>query len=967
MLNLIRIIICKPHRIILRTISLLCAMLYSITAFALDDPDIPWLVQESEHFIIHYPASRSLFATRALSIAEEAYDKLTPLLEWKPREKTNISVIDTLDTANGWARVVSSNHIRLYTYPPSVSSELGDYDDWMRQLIYHEYTHILHLDTAGIAHHIVDLIIGKIAKYNTVMPTWYTEGLAVYHETLCSDSGRLRNTLYRTMIRNAALSDSIPSLSKLSMGTSVWPGGTAQYLYGSYFIGYIASQYGRESLMTWNHRYGNRIVPFFLSMTAKSIWHKSWDDLYDEWRKFETKRALEDVEAAKAQGALTPHESLIKPHRHNRPQIIPNTDEISYVHSDGYHVQAIQRYYPATKETQELVKCTGDCEHHWDSSGTKLYFIHTTAEDGFRFRDKLYLLDTRNNRESDMELPDHVRTFALDCDDTLYWVIQNNESNAIYRMAPEQSFELIYKTRPFEQIDDISVHHGKIAAAVFDPDSRQYDIELITISPSEQSQGTIVQREKLTNTKSPDMSPFFCEENSICYISAQNDYLNLYKYDLQSKQITRITHLLDGMLHPVADRSGNIYYTQYTAQGTTISKISASDISIYPNEAEQRPPTRRYPELPPVSIAAPEPEIAWQWLFPKRWTPSISSAPDMGWAFGISFWGHDEIDHHNYTFSTQYLPKKNTFNVSFSYQWNSLPWALGLDFSLAQGISSYFDTKRLHQLDYQTTSASLYGSRIFNQRLSTHQITFKYLLQYNETQDPLSWNRQDPAAIPVRLPSLGWNNALIFSWAWSNRRQTELAFNTNYGSYLSSAIRFEAPWLGADNYAFIWLFTYLQSFTMPYLNSHTLNTEASVGLSWSQDNNRMPFSISSNRGYVFNTTGIDSRLHGYPAGLIYGKNNYYFHIDYTAMLYDIELTYSTFPIAIDRIALSPFADWGYAWNNAFDVKDSKFDLGCKLYLDLILSYGYPIRLSLGYAWGGAKDGGHELFFYWLMQ
>ena len=945
----------------------ICCLMMPTASFALDDPDIPWLVQESDHFIIHYPASRALLATRALSIAEEAWERLTPLQEWKPREKTNISVIDTYDLTNGWARVVSANHIRLYTYPPSVSSELGDYDDWIRQLIYHEYTHILHMDTAGIAHHVVDLIIGKIAKYNMVMPTWYTEGMAVYYETLCSDSGRLRNTIYRTMLRNAALSDSIPKLSKLSMGTSAWPGGAAQYLYGAFFISYIASHYGRDTLTTWNHRYGNRIVPFFLSVTAKNIWHKSLDDLYDEWRKFETERANAEIEAAKAQGDPTPHQSFIQPHRHKRPQIIPNANEISYVHSDGYHMQAIVRYNPETNQSKDLVQCSGECEHHWNSDGTKLYFVHTTTEDGFRFRDKLYVYDKTKDRVKDMELPDHVRTFALDTDNTLYWVVQNNESNALYRMAPEQPFELIYKTRPFEQIDDLSVRDGHILASVFDPDTRQYDIEKLEISYPNDSHGTIVNRENLTETKSPEMSPQFCAENAVCYISAKNDYLNLYKYDLQTKQTVRITHLLDGILHPVVDRSGDIYYTQYTPKGTTIAKIDAGDTSLYPDQKDLRPATQIYPELYPVSKDGPEREHPWQWMFPRRWMPNITSSPDMGWAYGITFWGHDEIDHHNYSFSSQYLPKKDTFNLAISYQWNSLPWGLGLDFSLAQNIASYFDTRKIQQFDYQTTTASIYGSRTFNQRMSTHQIALRYVLQYNEAQDPLSWYRRDPASVLPILPSLGWNNALVLGWSWSNRRQTELAFVANYGASLSSALRIEAPWLGADEYSLIWYFTYLQSETMPYLNSHTLNTEATVGLSWSQNPKRMPFTISSDRGYVFNTTGADTRLHGYPIGLVYGKNNYYFHVDYTAMLYDFELTYSTFPAAIDRIALSPFADWGYAWNNTFNIKDSKYDVGCKLYIDLVLAYAYTFRLSLGYAWGGSKDGGHELFFYWQMR
>ena len=65
-----------------------------------------------------------------------------------------------------------------------MSEELGFYDDWMRQLIYHEYAHILHTDTSKGLHTILNSIFGKFALNNAVTPRWYTEGLAVYYETL---------------------------------------------------------------------------------------------------------------------------------------------------------------------------------------------------------------------------------------------------------------------------------------------------------------------------------------------------------------------------------------------------------------------------------------------------------------------------------------------------------------------------------------------------------------------------------------------------------------------------------------------------------------------------------------------------------------------------------------------------------------------------------------------------------------
>ena len=937
-------------------LALFCCLLCG-TALALDDPDIPWHVEESAHFIIHYPASRSLFAGRALSIAEEAYSRLSPALDWQPPEKIHVSVIDLLDTSNGWARVVTNSHIRLYTYPPAVSSELGDYDDWMRQLFYHELTHVLHLDTAGIPHHVVDVIVGKIAKYNTLMPTWFTEGLAVYYETLMSDSGRLRNAMYRTMVRNAAINGTIPSFPKLSMGPLEWPGAAGKYIFGSAFIGYIAEHYGRETLTEWNHRYGDRIVPFFMNVTARNIWGKSWVDLYEEWQAYEVGKAWGEYTAAQVSGTLTPHTSLVVPHRHTRPQVIPKDSEISFVYSDGYSMPAIVRYDPVSQQMHRIVECSGKCEHHWNSDGTKLYYIHSTSVDGYRSRDRLYVYDVVQKDRTELPYPDHVRSFALDRDDTLYWVVQNNEWNVVYRKHPDQPYEQIYKSRPFEQIDDLNVYNGTIVASVFDIDKRQYDIEKLEL------EGNVIRRQKLTDTKSPDMSPYYCDDSHICYVSSKGGALNLWQHDLSSGTDNPVTHLLDGILHPVQAPDGDIYYTQYTSQGTTISRIAHTALVASDRIIEDRSPTRVYPALLNVSLNGVESEKPYQWLFPRRWNPRWETSKDNGWSFGIEFWGRDEIDHHNYTFSTLYHTHNNSFDFEFQYDYNRLPWALSLNISQYQGMASFFNTKRYQKFDYQTETAQIGARRYFNSYLSTHSIGLNYLVQYSNTRDPLSWYRRDPAASPVRLPSLGFHNAFVFNWYWSSMRQTELAFVSNDGFILNSGLRLEAPWLGADDYTIIWTFGYSQAWTMPYLQDHVVTVQASTGLSWSENENRIPFSISTNRGFAWNSTGEDTRLHGYPSGSLFGKNDLYFHVDYTALLWNIEYSYSTFPLALYRLGASPFLNWAYVWSNDFDITQSKYDIGCQMRLDMVWAYEYRFSITLGYAWGGASEGGHEVFLY----
>ena len=136
-----------------RMISSLCFCTWSIwglcsNARAADDPDVDWYEIETDHFWIHYPETKRAFAQKAIEWAEEAHKVLSPAIGWEPREKTHIVVEGKYDDANGWARSTPSTEIHLYAYPPPPSSELATYDDWVRQLVLHEYTHILHTDNS---------------------------------------------------------------------------------------------------------------------------------------------------------------------------------------------------------------------------------------------------------------------------------------------------------------------------------------------------------------------------------------------------------------------------------------------------------------------------------------------------------------------------------------------------------------------------------------------------------------------------------------------------------------------------------------------------------------------------------------------------------------------------------------------------------------------------------------------------
>lgn len=948
-------------------ITLFCIQIPGLS-LAADDPGIHWYELESAHFIIHFPETRADFARRALVIAEEAHETLSPLLEWTPREKTHIRVSDTRDEANGSSRSTPRNQIELYAYPPPTDSELIDYDDWLRQLVYHEYTHILHTDNdTSRLHTLINAVMGKIARGNAAAPRWYTEGLAVYYETITSNTGRLRNTTYRLMMRQAALTQTIPTLGELSTGLSRWPYGLAYYLFGSFFLQYIASQYGSNALTLFNHALGNDAIPYALNRNAYRIFGKTLDQLYDEWRNHAQNEALADLERMRKKYPLTPHQNRIEPFRHAKPQPMKGGKTISYVRNDGLHGQWIVSHDIHTKQETRLVKCWGSCTHRWSENGQFLYFLHQAGEDGYRSEIHLYRMDVKTKHIEKMTNTSHLRSFALDHDD-LYYIQQSNEATLLYKKTVSDIKPvLIYKSAPYEQIDDIAVKNGKIIAVVFDPTTRQIDLaEWIAPTTSDANAPSLYIKKQLTFDKSLQLSPFFDENGTIYYASDASGNWNLWK--LQNDTPVMMTNLADGLNDPVMI-NGDIFYTSYTPQGTTISKISADD--LYPHDVDLLPANAtplsyrdreaalQKSAYSDANQTPPAKSKPWRWLLPQTWTPRFSATSDIT-SLGIQLSGSELTGHHQYQLTLDYLPQLHAPQYTLNYIYGALPWDIQISSAMIQSRAVYRPSiQKTRTYAYQTYQLGIDTNRIWNGRTSAFTLGLGYQVEYSKARNALSWSTNDPLDLPT-LPSLGWTSALRVFFQWSNMLQHERAMYAGDGYDFRLNTRFEAPWLGAKDYAWITDISAKGAWSLPGTWAHAIQATISAGGTWAPDEARQPFLLSTtNGGVFFNQSG--GMLQTYTPGSLYGRHYLYARVAYNSVLLERAMGSSTLPIGISKLGGSLFSDWGYAWRNAFQIRHAKFDVGAKLDLNCTIGYRAAFNISLAYAYGPAADGGHAVY------
>ncbi|HWI40867.1 MAG TPA: peptidase S9, partial [Verrucomicrobiae bacterium] len=240
---------------------------------------------ETAHFSLHFHQGLDDVAAKAAVIAEEVHSPLVRLFGWEPVEKTQVIVADASDFANGWATVLPRNTIFIQPVPPEPDSTLTEYDDWLRTILAHEYTHILTNDVNRGYSRITRSIFGKTLPAgdllstalflsttppNIFMPTWWHEGNAVWAETELTSGGRGRSAWFQMVYRAAVDEENIPKVSEINGDVPWWPRGNLPYMFGVRLFSHIREKYGEEALRQLNSAHSGRF-PYAIGTPPEQV------------------------------------------------------------------------------------------------------------------------------------------------------------------------------------------------------------------------------------------------------------------------------------------------------------------------------------------------------------------------------------------------------------------------------------------------------------------------------------------------------------------------------------------------------------------------------------------------------------------------------------------------------------------------------------------------------------------------
>ena len=938
---------------------LLLCIFYLPAAFAKTDPSFSWMTLSSPHFLIHYHQGEESLAKRAVEIAEDVHARLVPRMKSQPHTRTNIVLVDAMDDANGSATPLPYNLITLYITQPFGESIFGasNYDDWMRLLITHEYTHIVHLDMLNGLPQTLSNIFGNLYFPNLFQPVWLIEGLAVYEETELTGGGRNRSPASDMVLRMAVLENNFPPISHAANYTERFPDGQVPYLFGGRFTAFIAKKYGREKLADMSLDYSGRWWPFLVNGTARRVLGSDYSELWDEWKNELSSRYDADRQKVLAQGlsesrVLTPNGYNKGGYMNIAPAISPDGKQVAYFSRNADEHPAIRLMNIDGSADHKLLDnmTTSASSINWRPDGKGFYFTRIEKVRNSNLYNDIYYYDLERRKAICLTRKLRARDPAPSPDGSkLIFVINGLGKTRLATMSLVQ--QKVARAEDISWLGEesesqfeaprFSPDGQKIVVGVRQPDGYK-DIWILD------SQGNKI--EELMHDRAIDGGAVWSADGSSIYFSSdRSGIFNLYAYDLASKHISQVSNVLGGAFMPsITPGEGAIAFANYSSRGF--------DIHIMENKPATRKATGDYRDPYPVMKydekavdAVQSPYNPLPTLYPRLWLPNFGYSSYSGTLGGLFTFGADAVERHSYTLSALYGPSKQRTWYDFNYLYDGWFPSLKLRAQDIDMTYAHLLTQKqgfIKQKDYVERSRMLDAALVFPlQKIDWQQdLTFGYQRKNVSrlTQVP-PWSGYDGT-----IPAQGVLASGRVSYLFNNAKTYGYSISPEDGRNIEFGYQQLDKKIGSDfdlkKYSIDWH----EYVDFPF-DHHVLLLRGYAGKSSGDVVVQRAFQLGGDNpgDMTINVNDNNVYLRGYPANQYRGQKVGLASAEYRFPIYNIEWGGGNTPFFFKRVHGAVFAEAGNAWDDVFDRRDLKRSVGAEASLDMTLAYFLPITVRMG--------------------
>ncbi len=583
--------------------------------------ELRWQTIETNHFFIHYHNGAERTGKVIAKVAEDIYGPVTSLYQHEPSQKVSIVVKDYDDYSNGGAYFYDN---KIEIWAPALDFVLRGDHNWLRNVITHEFTHIVQIQTSmkfGRRFPIYlqwlnyeeerrqDVLYGypnTVVSYpisGFVIPSWFAEGVAQYNRPEISydywDSHR------DMILRSYVLDGKMLSWNEMCVFGKTSLGNESSYNAGFSLVKYISETYGQDAIPKIAKNI-SRVNNVGIDQAIELALGISGEELYSEWKDMLTARYKKQT------AAIASHvvEGRYFGYREDEPDSLiggvgfanispsfspdgkyfayTSNKQTDYFGTSSIFIFPLDGKIKETKE-KEITGGVFNSVLSWSPDGKKLYYtkLSFANPNGSNYSD-IYVYNLDEEKETRLTFgkralgasisPDGSRlSIAYESDGTMNLGIMDSVGGSFHQLTSYNNGEQIYS--PKWSPDGKSIVFGYAQR-----DTR--DVACIS-----SDSGTV---EFLFSGVDDARDPVYTPDGlAIIFSSDRTGIPNLYRLELADKTISQLTNVFGGAFMPTVNKDGKIIYSIYTSEGyklRMLENLRPADFSTASYEYERPSP-----------------------------------------------------------------------------------------------------------------------------------------------------------------------------------------------------------------------------------------------------------------------------------------------------------------------------------------------------------------------------------------
>ncbi|MGZ3699853.1 MAG: hypothetical protein ACXVCH_17305, partial [Bdellovibrionota bacterium] len=609
-----------------------------------------WKSIETAHFRLSFPAELAEVAEKCANYLEEAHLFLTKELFWEPGTtfRTQILVVDNTDESNGLTSAVARLGIVLFVTPPENSQSISYYDDWLRLLSIHEYTHYVNLDATKGVFTVTRYLFGDLLLPNEGLPSWMLEGLAVYMETRHTGAGRGRSSFYEAILRTAVDEQTLGTSSFITLdkvnGYNPWyPFGETAYLFGYHLTDELVRDTklgptadGDSVLKKPTDVLGELSIrgaarlPWFLDDNLQNVAGRDWPTVWTSWIDATASRERTDLAKIHTQPVTELKPILERSHEKSNvaigPRLSPDGRWLAFTWDSPDLIQSFYLREISTGINHRVENKTGGTMHAFSPDSKFVFYSTLNRHLSYYLWSDLRVYDI--DRDRSYALTDSLRAFDPDVSRDGKWItftVSEQGGATSLALAP-----LIFRDGRYELGEIRKSPAGfdnRVSTPKFSADARKI---YFTMHPNGKFQEDLLELDReswKTRTLLSDghfnRFPAVHPDGDVFFVSDATGVDNLYRLREGSAPELR-SNVTGGIYFPSFRPDGkSLFATSLSFTGQDLVEFGLSDAALDPREV-----TVAAPPIPESDAPAPAPEVkqypvkdysAWPTLAPRIW------------------------------------------------------------------------------------------------------------------------------------------------------------------------------------------------------------------------------------------------------------------------------------------------------------------------------------------------------------